>query len=362
MYLLLDKKLCFLIIAISLILSCKKEPEVKSISNYDEIPIFKANNFQLFQNEDSIKVLQIKSKYSAQKSQTVSKDPKKLIVTSSTFIPYLKSLNKLDRIIAVADGKYISDSTLHHKVQNNELYSYESSSPIDKEWLIVNQPDLIVTYIFSKQDSINLSQYQKLKINTLVLQPFEESDPVGRVEWIKVLGALFNQDNVADSIYNQISNNYDSIKKQENTHKPIVLSGSPFEGVWWVPGGQSLTAKIIEDAGGNYLFKNDSHHVAYPVDFETILVNADKVDYWINTNPFTKFSDVLNHDSRLKYFKAHKNKSIFNHLKSKRDWGSDNFYEYGVFRPDLVLKDLKKIFQKSQLNENDLVFYESLKD
>ena len=94
MSLLLDRKLCFFIGVVALVLSCKREPEVQSNSNYIEVPIFKASNFHLFKNEDSIKILQINSKYYGKNQQTVPKDPKKIIVTSSTFIPFLKSLNK----------------------------------------------------------------------------------------------------------------------------------------------------------------------------------------------------------------------------------------------------------------------------
>ena len=38
-------------------------------------------------------------------------------------------------------------------------------------------------------------------------------------------------------------------------------------------------------------------------------------------------------------------KKIFNHLKSIKKWGADDFYENGIFSPDLILEDLRILFQ-----------------
>ncbi len=349
-----------------LILACQSENSDKN--NAHSSPKWfsptLAKGFLWSEKADSLVLKTLGSEFNASSIQQVKKNPQSIVVLSSTFLPYLNALHLSNRIVATSEARYLSDSTLRARIQRGEVFSLNTQGQIDREWFIAHRPELILTYQFSSQDSLQIHTLKKLGLAVFVLQPFEENHPLGRVEWIKIFGALFDQSFAADSIYQSIAQRYDSLKVKNlrnRSNRPFVLSGSPFEGVWWVPGGRSLSAQLIEDAGGNYLFKEDAHKVAFPTDFETVLANAAKIDYWINTNPFTSLEQFTQYDQRLNHFKTLQKKQIFSHLKSRKNWGADDFYETGVFRPDWVLEDLIRIFRGEKETDDSLWhFYQQL--
>lgn len=100
-----------------------------------------------------------------------------------------------------------------------------------------------------------------------------ETNPLGRAEWIKVLGYLFDKEKEADSIFQMVEKNYLAIKNQTKRQKvrPQILHGEEYNGVWYVAGGQSYIAQIYKDAGADYLWKDNDKTGSLPIDFEMVL-------------------------------------------------------------------------------------------
>lgn len=97
-----------------------------------------------------------------------------------------------------------------------------------------------------------------------------ETSPLGRAEWMRFYGRLLGRGERADSLFAVVERGYleavtDAARRVRAAggRRPWVLAGLPSGGFrggrpsgdWWVPGGGSYRARLIEDAGGAYLLK-----------------------------------------------------------------------------------------------------------
>ena len=54
-----------------------------------------------------------------------------------------------------------------------------------------------------------------------------------------------------------------------------------YQGVWYLPGGASYQAKIIEDAGGKYIWADDKSAGSLNLSYEEVLAKAHNADIWL---------------------------------------------------------------------------------
>ena len=143
--------------------------------------------------------------------------------------------------------------------------------------------------------------------------------------------------------------------------KPSVLAGLPWKNTWWVPGGKSHAAILIRDAGGKYIWEDDTSKEALPLDIEAVYNEAGQADFWINSGSAATLADLVNTDSRLQLFKPFGDSSIYNNNARLNPSGGNDYWESGVIFPDVILKDLICIFHPEILPGHTLVYYQKLK-
>jgi iron complex transport system substrate-binding protein len=134
-----------------------------------------------------------------------------------------------------------------------------------------------------------------------------EATPLGRAEWIKVVGLFMDKEMLADSIFNKIKNNYLSIKQKtfDLESKPKVIIGSNYKGIWYMPGGRSFKAQLLYDAGAKYYWSKDSSAGSLALCFENVVQVQSDVDIWLEV-PFKTYDEITAVDIRYGVFKAYK--------------------------------------------------------
>lgn len=128
-----------------------------------------------------------------------------------------------------------------------------------------------------------------------------------------------------------------------------------------MPSGDSYTARLIQDAGGNYLWADSNSGGDIPLDVETVFLKAAKADKWINSSHYGSLNQLYAADQRFSKFTAAKNGQVFNNTRQVGSIGGNPIWETGIVRPDDVLADLIQIFHPELLPDHDPVFYEQLK-
>ncbi|HNT51545.1 MAG TPA: vitamin B12-transporter protein BtuF, partial [Cyclobacteriaceae bacterium] len=142
--------------------------------------------------------------------------------------------------------------------------------------------------------------------------------------------------------------------------RPTVLSGIVYGDTWFMPGGKNYAAKLLTDAGTQYLWSNTNTNGFLELSFEAVYEKAKDADLWIGVGSFTSLSEIESTETRYAMFKPFQSRAVYSYNARKGAKGGNEFLELGYLRPDLILKDLVKIAHPSLLPRHDLYFHRKL--
>lgn len=286
---------------------------------------------------------------------------KKLVVTSTTHIPSLEALGVLDKLVGFPNTDYISTESARTLIDKGKIKDVGQNESLNTEMLIALQPDAIVSFAVKGQNK-SLERVKQAGIPVLYNADWVEAHPLGKAEWIKFFGLLFDKSKESQQIFNSIKTEYEKAKtlasKVEN--KPRVLSGALWKDQWYLPGGDSWQAHLITDANANYIYKDTENNGSLSLSFESVLNDAKDAEFWIAPAQYTSYSQMLDQHAHYQEFKAFENKNIFTFAKEKGETGGVIYYEMAPHRPDWVLKDLINIFHPHILPDYQNHFFKAL--
>jgi len=377
-----------IVIAPLLFSSCKtgnheNQPAKKQCIKTSSLPVKYAKGFAI-DYYDGFKVLTVKDLKDSSKvlAQFVLQRPSKAIPigfenATSVIIPVRKTvcisattigemaiLNLLDSIAAVTDVDYIYNPTVIEKLKHNQIADV-GKQEVNYEKLVELHPAFVFTSGgFDGGDKLEL-KLSSLHIISVPDLEYKEQDPLGRAEWIKFIGAFYNREAEADSIFHAIEKHYTELKAlaAKAEKRPTVFFNLPFKEIWYMPCGENYMALLIEDAGGNFLWKDASatNGLNLSLDYEAVYNKAANADFWINTGFAASLKDIQSADKKNTLFKAFKTGNIYNNNKRNTTGGGFDFWESGPVKPDEVLADLITIFHPELLKGHELYFYQKLK-
>ena len=269
----------------------------------------------------------------------------RIVVTSTTHIPMIELLNKETSIVGFPNSKYISSEKTRHLIDTGNITEIGKESSLNTEILLDLNPELVVGFGVSSADQ-TLTLIKNAGINVIYNGDWLEETPLGRAEWIKFFGVLFNKEKQADSIFNVIEANYLAVKKKalNSTKSSTVLSGAIMsKDIWNLPAGQSFEAQFLKDANVNYLWEDSKGKGSLSLSFESVLNKGATADFWISPGYFTSKKQLLESNKLYTEFKAFQKNNIYTPTTKKGATGGVIYYELATTRPDLVLKDIVKI-------------------
>ena len=135
------------------------------------------------------------------------------------------------------------------------LYAGKYSKP-DYEMIVSSGCSLAIenTMIFHSPDVIE--QLENFGIPVIVDYSSSESHPLARVEWIKFYGALLSRDEKAEEIYREEADLVKSIESEEKKDLTVAYFYITSNNLVQVRKPTDYIPKMIEIAGGKYIFEN----------------------------------------------------------------------------------------------------------
>ena len=285
----------------------------------------------------------------------------RVAIMSSSNIGYIDLLGKLGLIKALADKNRLYNKELKQGVELGSVEVLGNSAAINLEDLLVCNCDIFIQTAYDAHSSED-DAIKKAGVNIVYNTDWMEKTPLARAEWIKFMGLLLDENQLADSIFQQIEQNYIQLKQSADTlsYKPDVLVGALYKDIWYMPGGASFKARLLADAGTNYHWANDSTEGSLALTFETVLAEQINAPEWIEA-PFKTKKELLSSDERYAYFDAFKIGAVYDNLKRSNTGGGNDYWEMGLCRPDEILKDLIRIFHPEIMDDGELKYYERVK-
>jgi iron complex transport system substrate-binding protein len=279
------------------------------------------------------------------KGTLINTPVRKIVVTSTTHIPMLELLGVENTLIGFPHTAYITSPKTRKLIENKSIKEVGIKADLNTEILLDLNPDVVVGFSISKTNK-SLALIEKAGIPVLLNGDWLEKTPLGRAEWIKFFGVLYDKEKEADSIFNAIEKNYTEAKliasKAKNT--PSILSGAIMsKDIWNLPAGESFVAQFLKDANTNYLWKDSKGKGSLSISFESVLDKGKEADIWIAPGFFRNKEQMLSRNKNYQTFTAFKNDQLFTFAANVGDTGGTIYFELGPTRPDLVLKDIIKI-------------------
>jgi len=285
----------------------------------------------------------------------------KIVVTSTTHIPSLEMLQMENTLVGFPNLDYISSEKTRRLITNGNVKELGKNEDINTEVLIDLHPDAVLTFAVEGGNK-SVTTIQKTGIPVLYNADWTETHPLGKAEWIKFFGALFDKEEEANRIFSKIVSDYESAQAiaAQSTNKPTVLSGAMYKDIWYLPQGNSWAAQFIADANGDYLWSESEGTGSIALNLETVLEKGQNAEFWIGPGQFTGLSQMEEYHSVYGEFDAFQNKKVYSFTTKKGSTGGVLYYELAPNRPDIVLKDIIKILHPELLPDHRLYFFSEL--
>ncbi|MFN6089010.1 MAG: ABC transporter substrate-binding protein [Cyclobacteriaceae bacterium] len=294
-------------------------------------------------------------------TQVITVPVENIVCTSTTHIPLLDYINETEKLIGFPTTEYISSEKMRKRIDAGLVKDLGIDKGMNIEMLYTLKPSLVMGYTMTK-DLGQLKKIQELGIPVVINAEYLEKHPLGRAEWIKFMALFFGKEKEADSVFAEIEKEYLSTQQLVNEvkTKPTVLSGIVYGDAWFMPGGQNYAAKLLKDAGCEYLWASDSTSGFLQLSVESVYARAKEADLWIGVGSFKKLEEIKATEERYALFKPFKEQQVYSYDARKGAKGGSEFLELGYLRPDLILKDLVKIAHPELMPSYDLFFHKKL--
>jgi len=283
-------------------------------------------------------------------------------VLSSSYIGFLDALNLTQNISIIENHEFIYHSGVLNQYKNGNTIEVGSNGQINLEKLVINAPQIIFTSAYNGGLSEDLLKAQDAGISIVQCSEWQENHPLARAEWIKLFGVLTDQKILADSLFQDIETNYKSIseKCKSASFQPNVLFSSMYQDIWYIPGGKSYIAKILQDVNATYAWSADDNTGSLQLSFESVATKAIQNDVWINPE-VNSIEELLSRDPRYQSFVDNIKQGIFQQNAKTTPQGGNDYWESGVVRADWVLQDYAKIMHPQLFENTNFTYFNQIK-
>lgn len=341
-----------LLITIFSLIACKREPKISPSE-----PVSVSNLVQYNENNDVLHLRSGNFTYDFKQNQIPLK---KIILLNASMAGYISELGAENLIIGVSSPEYIYSEKIQSLVKEGKIQNVGNDQKYDVEKIISLKPDAIFTNHIESFDNT----YQLLKnngIQVIFLDEYMEQKPLEKTAYVKLFGKLLAKEKEAQSKYIEIEKNYNELKELalKSKQKPLVLANEMYGDVWYLPGGKTSVARFINDANADYILKNNNEEKAVTMSFEEVFAKSGKVQFWVNAGNHTSKKEMLQGNpfyGKLEVF----NKGKIYGISGKERQSANDFFESGIVRADLVLKDYIKIFHPELLPDYQLTYMKEL--
>jgi len=288
---------------------------------------------------------------------------RKIVCMSTTHIGMISALGEENSISGVSGKDFIYSPAVKKNIEKGLVSDVGYEANLNKELVLKLSPDLIMIYGIGSESAGYVGKIKELGVKVIINADYLETDPLSRAEWVKLFGALYDRDSMADSIFNSEFEQYNTLRSLilgRITDKPKVLLGMPFKDTWYISPGNSFISRLISDAGGDYIWNDLNSSVSMPYGIENVFLKALYADYWLNISTVNSKSDISYVDQRLTDLPCFKNGNLYNNNRRITEGGGNDFWESGSVYPHLLLKDIASILHPDLFSDHELVFYKKI--
>ena len=288
---------------------------------------------------------------------TIPAGAKQIVCMSSSYIAMLDALVQADRIVAVSGIDYVSNPyIIAHKDSIKDM-----GPEMNYELLLGLKPDVVLLYGIGDAQTAVTDKLKELSIPYMYVGEYLEESPLGKAEWMVALSELTDSREKGIEIFSEIPKRYQTLKDLTASveQRPTVMFNTPWNDSWIMPSTKSYMAQLVNDAGADYIYKENTSNSSAPIGLETAYGLIQKADYWINVGMASTLDELKAVNPKFTDAKSVREKTAYNNNLRLTATGGNEYWESAVVRPDIVLRDLIHIFHP-ELVSDSLYYYRHL--
>ena len=244
---------------------------------------------------------------------------KNLYLVASSVMDMFAQLDSMDAIsmCGLKEEDWYIPAAKQAMKEGTLLYAGKYSQP-DYELLLSQNCSMAIENSMIYHTPEVMEKLDEFGIPTLVEYSSYEEHPLGRVEWVRFFGALLDQEEKADQLFEKQKEALKRVEAEESTGKTVAFFYITSNGLVQVRQSTDYIPKMIELAGGKYVFENlgdpDSRRSTVNLQLEDFYDGAQDADFLVYNTTIDRqvqtLEDLLKKCSLLKDFKAVKNHQV----------------------------------------------------
>lgn len=245
---------------------------------------------------------------------------KNLYLVASSVMDMFAQLDSMDAIsmCGLKEEDWYIPAAKQAMKDGTLLYAGKYSQP-DYELLLSQNCSMAIENSMIYHTPEVMEKLGEFGIPTLVEYSSYEEHPLGRVEWVRFFGALLDQEEKADQLFEKQKEALKRLEAEESTGKTVAFFYITSNGLVQVRQSTDYIPKMIELAGGKYVFENlgdpDSRRSTVNLQLEDFYDGAQDADFLVYNTTIDRqvqtLEDLLKKCSLLKDFKAVKNHQVW---------------------------------------------------
>ncbi|MFZ4617319.1 MAG: ABC transporter substrate-binding protein [Rectinemataceae bacterium] len=297
------------------------------------------------------------------KARRIETPVRRVISFSTSYLPAISAIGEAASIVGLDSAAYVYDPSIRARAAAKTLAELSPNGMPDLERIVALSPDAVFTYgVGSEWDT-----HPKLieaGLPVILDGEWNEADPLARAEWAIFIAAFYNKEDAALAHYREVEKRYLDLKARAaaaRTPAPKVLNNGPFQGTWYVSGGESFMARLLSDSGARYLWADSKGTGGLALTVEAAYQRALGATVWLNpAYGMRKITDVVALDTRFASLPVITSGNVWNNDRRVSEAGGNDYFESAVTRPDEVLRDLVAIFHPELLPNHSFTWYQKL--
>lgn len=294
--------------------------------------------------------------------QVIEGNARRIVAMSSTHIAMLDVIGETARVVGVSGMDFISNDAVRSRRDSIGDVGYDGN--VNYELLLSLQPDIILLYGTNGASGME-PKLKELGIPYVYIGEYLENSALGKAEWIVAVAEIVGKRDEGIKAFSAIPVRYNAIREKaadclKHSSRPKVMINLPYGDSWFMAPTGSYLVRLIEDAGGDYIYKKNNSNESRPIDLEEAFMLVSASDKWINVGQTRSLDELRKNYPKFAATKPVLSGEVYNTTGRVAANGANDYWERGVVEPDVVLRDMVMIFHP-ELADSDLVYYEKLK-
>lgn len=268
----------------------------------------------------------------------------RVVCMSTSYVAMLDALGLTEAIVGVSGKQYVINDAVR---SNPEVRDVGYDSSLDFEAMLLLDADLVILYGVSSENSAVTSKLREIGIPYIYLGDYTEQSPLGKAEWVVAVAEIMGCRERGEELFASIVERYEAVKESVvPVDKPRrAMLNLPYQDVWYMPSDDSYLVRLIQDAGGEYIYKGKNPTAGSKgISLEEAIALVSEADVWLNVGQCNTLDEVRGSAQLFSEMEVVRRGEVYNNNRRRSEGGGSDFWESAIVRPDVVLADLVKIF------------------